>query len=206
MSTHPSLLVLAGIDACGKTTVLEMISKQYTHFKVLQWKDLSKTKETYICLPSDPASYVESLPPMNRALFFGGLIWELYEKQIRPSLDAGQTVIVDSYCYKWWAKETILKLSDPILDTIFSSLPKPDLVVFIDTDPSTVITRKIMSSYEKQGTTPAEAVDFQATVRNGMLKLIPAAKLRIVDGNTSLEQVYHKASQIMQQYSEEVAI
>lgn len=189
---NSSLIIISGIDGCGKTTVLRKLSENYPRYKIIKWSELTNT---HIKMQKLTPEYVNTLSPMGRALIFGSVAWEMYDKILQFAFDEKKIMIIDSYYYKYLARELEFGQTDPILSEIFFRLPNPELVVFIDTNPSDIVLRKELNIQEKKGRSLADAVAFQTAVRNRMLELIPDDILEIVSGNGSPDQVYNDVFQ-----------
>src|ERR1044072_1529457 len=137
------LVVLVGIDGCGKTTILNHLASRGHH--VSSWKYLSSvpnnrsprlTKTTLEYIRGLPfGDYVNDLQPFSRASFVLSLIFAEYEYIIKPLLDAGSDVITDTYYIRPLAKEVMRKKANKAVVMAASHLPPPDLVVKFQLDP-----------------------------------------------------------------------
>jgi thymidylate kinase len=155
--TRGRFIVLVGIDGSGKTTLLDAMSRAGVH--TTSWHDLRAHDVPAMLAPDAPTAVKSRLTPLARSMFIGGHLVAQYEYLVRPTLEQGTDVVLDSYYYKLLAKERQLGLAHPSLEALCDELPRPDALILIDTPPETSWSRKkdALSSYEYFGPVPSEA-------------------------------------------------
>lgn len=174
---------LLGIDGSGKTSILNALASRAPEYTVIDWHPFVGVSQ----IPTFPpglhhAEVLERLGSHSRAallLYFVSLEFDLL---IRPAVAEGRAVIVDSYWYKFAAKERVIGIAPAYLYEAYGALPHPRKVVFLDTPPEVAFGRKkTFTSYEARGG-KWNFVPFQAAVRAEMLRLISDLPHVILDG------------------------
>ena len=111
------------------------------------------------------------------------------EKNIRPALSAGLTVVMDRYFYSNAAYQGALGL-DPVKiidENRRRNFPEPDRVYFIDVDPQTAVDR--IEKRSSDGSVQLfERLEFLKQVRKIFLQVADNSFL-VVDGNGSPEDI-----------------
>ena len=159
-----SLIVLEGVDRSGKTTLSRRLAEAIPGAVLFHFPDRTTPVGRVIdlCLSkrvtvNDEALHV--LMSKNR--------WEKCD-EIKSALLSGKTVICDRYCYSGvaytMAKE-LLGRSPAWHKGPDIGLPRPDIVLYLDTDPEEAAQR------EGYGNELYERVAFQAKVRREYEKL-----------------------------------
>lgn len=117
------------------------------------------------------------------------------EKTIRPALDRGTTVISDRFAdstrvYQGATRGDLRSKVDALHSLMIER--EPDLTILIDMDPKTALQRGLARSsgedrFEDMG------LEFQQALRTGFLDLAKQdpARWRMIDGNRSIEDVWH---------------
>ena len=117
------------------------------------------------------------------------------EKTIRPALDRGTTVISDRFAdstrvYQGATRGDLRSKVDALHSLMIER--EPDLTILIDMDPKTALERGLARSsgedrFEDMG------LEFQQALRTGFLDLAKQdpARWRVIDGNRSIEDVWH---------------
>ncbi|MEO3809588.1 hypothetical protein ABGB17_11360 [Sphaerisporangium sp. B11E5] len=185
-------MVLAGIDGSGKSSVLSRLDVH--GLLTTNWCELRGHQETAALAPRNPTGVKNRLPPLSRAMFIGGHLVAQYEQLVRPSVEAGHSVLLDSYYYKVLAKELVLRASHPSLAELCAELPEPDCVIFVDVPPQVSFRRKDgrVSSYERfmRDSPHQDYVTFQSMVRDIIMRRVTEVPdHHIVDGDKPLSEV-----------------
>jgi thymidylate kinase len=183
-------LVVVGIDGSGKSTLLRALDVPGT--AVASWQDLRSHEAPATLAPESPTAIRNRVPPLARAMFIGGHLVAQYEYLVRPRIEAGINVVLDSYHFKLLAKEKLFGLGDESLERLCAELPLPDAVVFIDVDPRAAFERKegVLSPYEYQGEATLENfVAFQSTLRDLVLSQLASVPYVVVDGSADSANV-----------------
>ena len=117
------------------------------------------------------------------------------EKTIRPALERGTTVISDRFAdstrvYQGATRGDLRSKVDALHSLMIER--EPDLTILIDMDPKTALQRGLSRSsgedrFEDMG------LEFQQALRTGFLNLAKQepARWRVIDGNRSIEDVWH---------------
>lgn len=117
------------------------------------------------------------------------------EKTIRPALERGTTVISDRFAdstrvYQGATRGDLRSKVDALHSLMIER--EPDLTILIDMDPKTALQRGLARSsgedrFEDMG------LEFQQALRTGFLDLAKQdpARWRVIDGNRSIEDVWH---------------
>ncbi|WP_438961030.1 dTMP kinase [Nereida sp.] len=117
------------------------------------------------------------------------------EKTIRPALDRGTTVISDRFAdstrvYQGATRGDLRSKVDALHSLMIER--EPDLTILIDMDPKTALHRGLARSsgedrFEDMG------LEFQQALRTRFLDLAKQdpARWRVIDGNRSIEDVWH---------------
>lgn len=141
-------IVLLGIDGSGKTSLLRALAAR--GLRTAQWQQLRDHDVPAALAPTAPTAVKNGLTPLARAMFIGGHLVAQYEYLVRPQIETGRTVVLDSYYFKVLAKERILGVAHPALVDLCAELPQPDLLLHLDVTPQESRRRKQgrISSYE----------------------------------------------------------
>jgi thymidylate kinase len=169
----PRFLVLVGIDGSGKTTLLRALN--ISGLITTSWRELRSHEVPATLAPDAPTRIKNRVPLLSRAMFIGGHLVAQYEYLVRPALEDGANVMLDSYYLKLLAKERIFGTAHPALEELCHELPLPDGVIYVDVPPSVSFRRKAgnISPYEYIGTLSERSyVEFQSMVANEMKAMI----------------------------------
>ncbi|MBN3834981.1 hypothetical protein [Burkholderia sp. Ac-20344] len=189
---------LLGVDASGKTTLLNAIADRYPDITIAHWKQFSSVTLFPDLLPDlDPPETLRRLGPHSRAAQFCYLAALEYDMIVRPALAQGRPVIVDSYWYKFAAKMKVLDMAAPFLYSVCQSLPKPEKVLFLDTPLEIAHRRKREMNFFECNGRPADFVPFQQLVKTAMLHLAADVPLQRIDGRASLEELIRQVVEIV---------
>ncbi len=163
-------LVLVGIDGSGKTSLLSALAD--LGMLTGSWRDLRDHDLPQAMAPDAPTQIKTRLNPMPRTMFVGGHLVAQYEYLVRPAVEAGTDILLDSYWYKVLAKERLLGRLHPSLTELCRALPVPDAVVFLDVDPRVALRRKggRVTAYECLGAPGDESfLRFQTLLRQEIM-------------------------------------
>ncbi len=108
------------------------------------------------------------------------------ETAIKPSLEAGKTVISDRYIYSSLAYGAASGYDVEWLAEVNSPFPKPDLTIFIDVSPQTSIKRIAASRFSAELFEKEESLK---KVREEYMKLAKRFGFKIVNGERGIEEV-----------------
>lgn len=183
MKNRGAFICIEGIDGSGKTTQAKLLANRLkiSHNAVYTAEPSRGKIGTYI-----KKSYLygeKRLSIVLEALLFAADRIEHLENEIFPSLDKGCLVISDRYVYSSLAYQGAAGLSLNWIQKINEHALEPDLGVFIDVNPETVMHRL------KPKKSVMENIETQEKVREIYLKFVEDGKLIRIDGNKSKNEV-----------------
>jgi dTMP kinase len=176
-------ICIEGLDGCGKTTQAKLLVEklQKSHTAVYTAEPSQGKIGIFI---RNRILYGEKRPPTDvEALLFAADRIEHVENEIKPALALGQLVISDRYVYSSLAYQGAAGLSLEWIEKVNEHALKPDLAVFIDVDPKTVMRRL------KPRKSVMENMETQQKVRDVYLKFVAKGELARIDGDKPLSEV-----------------
>jgi dTMP kinase len=187
-----TLIVLEGIDGCGKTTQAGRLEAALSkHRKVERLREPGGTVvgEKIRELLANP-DHAEMTPRAELLLFMAARA-QLAVEKIGPALRGGLIVLLDRYYHSTAAYQGgasglgVGKVLD-LVDTL--RFPKPDLVVLLDLDPAEAATRMDRTKDRIE----ARGADFQWKVRSTFLKMArdDRKRFRVIDASKSQDDVH----------------
>lgn len=187
--TNPLFIVIVGIDGSGKSTLVESLGRR--GLRVRTWRDLQRIPAAAPFVPVKPILSRSAASPLFRAVFIGGYLAAEYDYLVKPCLEAGHSVILDSYYFKSLAKETFYMVSHPILAEICAALPKPDVVIYLDVDPTIAARRKKHFTPYEYNVSPEldDIVQFNRRISDIMQELISDIPKVIIDANSPANEL-----------------
>jgi dTMP kinase len=183
VSKRGVFICIEGLDGCGKTTQAKLLVKKLQKsYKAVYTAEPSRGKiGVFIrenCLYGEKrvSSEVE-------ALLFAADRVDHIENEIRPALNDGKLVVSDRYVYSSLAYQGATGLSIDWIEAINANALRPDLAIFLDVAPKTVMQRL------KEKKSVMETLETQQKVREFYLKFVEKGALVRVDGNQAKEGV-----------------
>lgn len=185
------LITFEGIDGCGKTTQVKLLS-EYLKKKGIK---CLVTREPGGTMEGEKIREIlmkEDLVPFAELFLFLASRAQHVEKLIIPALRDGKIVLVDrfidsSVAYQGFGRgigeDIVRELND-----LATKGTKPDLTFYIDIDVDEALKRKkVINRFE-------EEKSFLEKVRKGYLKLAEKERKRIVvlNGNMKVEEIHRK--------------
>ena len=191
MSKKGVFICIEGLDGCGKTTQAKLLAKKLGKSRnTLYTAEPSRGKiGTYIrnrCLYGE-----KRLSTVVEALLFAADRIEHVENEVLPALREGRLVISDRYIYSSLAYQGAAGLSLEWIENVNKHALKPDLAVFIDVDPKTVMYRL------KRKRSVMENMETQQRVRDVYLKFVAKGELVRLDGNRAKNEVAETLSALV---------
>jgi len=174
------LIVLEGLDGCGKTTQANLISKWLTE----QGNQILLTAE-----PSDNRigkfireilAGTEKVDPKTLALLFTADRYEHLQREVKPALDKSKIVIMERYVTSTIAYQAAQDVDEMWLSKMNEYAIKADLTVFIDMKPE-------LSDGRTDSGEIFENKEFQEKVYKEYMK---QDDMIIVDGHGSVDEVF----------------
>ena len=185
MNKEGRLVILAGIDGSGKSSLLA--SLEHYGFVVSHWKRL---RNVQLAKPLDfetPSQKVQMLSGKDRLVFIANYIKAEWNYLILPRLKQKKNVISDGFFIKFYAKECVYKRLDIDKLLSYSPLTGREFFILIDVPPLVAAERK-----KGIGVTPYECLHsaedfilFQGKQRKILLSFIQNFDYVIIDGMQS---------------------
>ncbi len=177
MDKKGAFIVIEGLDGSGKTTQAKLLVSK-----------LKKSRAAvYTAEPSlgkigkfirNRILYSEPRPPTTvEALLFAADRIEHIRNEVMPALENGCLVISDRYIYSSLAYQGSAGLSLEWIQTINKYAMKPDLALFVDVNPETVLRRL------KRKKSVMENFETQRKVRDVYLKYVKNGELTRINGD-----------------------
>jgi len=191
-----AFICIEGLDGCGKTTQAKLLtSKLMKSHNTIYTAEPSRGKiGSYIrecCLYGE-----KRLSTVVEALLFAADRVEHVENEVRPALNEGHLVISDRYVYSSLAYQGAAGLSLEWIEQVNAHALKPDLAIFIDVDPQTVMLRL------KPQRSVMEDLETQKKVRDIYLKFVERGDLVRLDGNRAMDEVAEELSALVLKFLE----
>jgi dTMP kinase len=177
-------ICIEGLDGCGKTTQTKLLVSRLKKkgYDAISTAEPSQGKigrfirKHYLNCEKRVSSIVE-------ALLFAADRFEHVEYEIIPGLDGGRIVVSDRYVYSSLAYQGAMGIDLEWIRRINEHAIIPDMAVFIDVAPETVIKRL------KPKRSVMENLENQRKVREVYLEFVRSKELTSVDGNKSKKEV-----------------
>lgn len=139
-------IVFEGLDGCGKTTQIKRLAAHFSETKMPYLLTAEPTEAPLGKLARDVLRGELSMTAEAFALLFAADRAEHVKKQIQPALDAGTHVFCDRFAYSNMAFQgTALPIGRIATFNEGAISLKPDLTLFIDTEPEEC-SRRMSSS------------------------------------------------------------
>ena len=194
MASRGIFICVEGLDGCGKTTQAKLLVKRLKKTQeAIYTAEPSKgeigklVKKCYLHAKKRGLAAVE-------ALLFAADRLEHLKNEVLPALDKGKTVVSDRYVFSSLAYQGAVGLDLDWIEEINKQAVRPDLAIFIDVEPETVIHRlKLKRSV-------MENLQTQLRVRDVYLKYVELGKLVRIDGNKPRREVSRDLFNLIKDY------
>ncbi len=177
MNKKGAFICIEGLDGSGKTTQAKLLAQKLrnSHNAVYtaepsQGKIGAFIRNSYLYGEKRLSCAIE-------ALLFAADRVEHVETEVLPALHQGKLVISDRYLYSSLAYQGAAGLSLEWIEKINEHALRPDLAVFIDVDPKTVMNRL------KPDKSVMENLETQQKVRKIYLKFVEKGSLTRINGD-----------------------
>jgi dTMP kinase len=207
----PGLFItLEGIDGCGKSTQLELLSHALEEtgadFIITRQPGGTRIGEKVRDIVLANAS--AGLAPLAELMLYAADRAQHVSELVRPALNAGRIVISDRYtdsttAFQGYGRGLDLEVVEE-LNRLATGGLNPDLTILFDIDPqeasarlrarkSAVESERGMTRFED------EAREFHNRVREGYLKLARAhtERIRVIDSSPSARETHEKVMAIV---------
>lgn len=176
------IVVLEGIDNCGKTTISELLAQ---HFKEIgHTVSISKELTTNVGSIIKNASKTSPLSPIMKTFLFAA------DRQLRlEEMEKGEydVLIFDRYLYSAIAYREAEGLDGRWVREVNRFIPPFDIGFYIDISPEESIRRNTDSKFNIHYT-----LEYLSCVRNGYLHEVNNGNLIMINGMCSIEDVYRQ--------------
>lgn len=180
---HGVFICVEGLDGSGKTTQARLLVKRLNKTCCAVYTaepsagDIGKLiKRRYLQVENRCSAVVE-------ALLFAADRVEHLTNEVLPALDEGKTVVSDRYVFSSLAYQGAAGLDLDWIEKVNAQAVCPDLAIFIDVDPETVVRRL------KKKKSVMENLQTQRRVCEVYLKYVERGRLVRIDGNKSKREV-----------------
>ncbi|MEM3612459.1 MAG: dTMP kinase [Candidatus Bathyarchaeia archaeon] len=184
MEKRGFFICVEGLDGCGKTTQAKILVRKLRKigYDAVYTAEPSRGKigkfiKRY-CLHGS-----KRISSIVEALLFAADRYEHVETEIIPALKDGKIVVSDRYLYSSLAYQGAAGLNLDWIRRINEHAIPPNLAIFIDVEPNTVIKRL------KPKKSVMENLETQRKVREVYLKFVENGELVRVNGNKSKREV-----------------
>jgi dTMP kinase len=183
MNPKGAFIVIEGLDGSGKTTQAKLLAAKLkkSHNAVFT-AEPSRGKIGKFIRNSILYDETRSLPSVEALLFAADRL-EHVKNEVLPAMEQGHLVVSDRYLYSSLAYQGSAGLSLDWIETINQHALKPDLALFIDVAPETVLMRL------KRKKSVMETLETQQKVREVYLKYVQNGSLTSINGNQPKKEV-----------------
>ncbi len=184
MKKRGLLICVEGLDGCGKTTQAKILVRKLRRIgynAVYTAEPTSGKIGRFIkryCLHGG-----KRVSNIVEALLFAADRYEHVATEIIPALKDGKIVVSDRYLYSSLAYQGAAGLNLDWIRRINEHVISPNLAIFLDVEPNTVIKRL------KPKKSVMENLETQRKVREVYLKFVENGELVRVNGNRSKREV-----------------
>jgi dTMP kinase len=191
------LICVEGLDGCGKTTQTKFLvaTLKRRGYDAVYTSEPSRGKiGRFIrrcCLHGEKRG-----SGIVEALLFAADRFEHVQSEVIPALNEGKLVISDRYVYSSLAYQGATGLDLKWIERINEHAIHPDLAIFIDVMPETVIQRL------KPKRSVMENLETQRKVREVYLEFVNKGELVRIDGNHSKEKVAEEILKVVLEFLE----
>jgi dTMP kinase len=189
-------ICIEGLDGCGKTTQAKLLVKELKrHYDAVYTAEPSSGNiGKFIkknCLHAEKRGSV-----LVEALLFAADRIDHVQNEILPALSKGRVVISDRYLYSSYAYQGAAGLELEWIEKLNKHAIRPDLSIFIDVKPETVVQRL------KRKKSVMEDLETQKKVREVYVKYVQKDQLVRLDGNKSKRAVAKDLFQTAREFLE----
>jgi dTMP kinase len=205
---HGRFVSFEGIEGCGKTTQIALLSEVLTQRKIPH----SVTREPggtavgegirRILLHSET---IHLTAAAELLLFYASRSQNILEK-IEPSLAQGEVVICDrfyhaSMAYQGYGRGIPIDFIEKLTELVCGSR-RPEITILLDIEPEIGLTRartRNSKRSEDEGRFEMEDVRFYTRIRNGYLELAAREpqRIQIINADRSIEEVHRSILQTL---------
>ena len=185
MEANGKFIVVEGIDGCGKTTQIARLADYYRGKGIEPVLLVEPTcGEWGKKALSVAEGGREDVSAEEELSYFMKDREENVEKNIKPALDAGRTVIQDRYYYSTAAYQGAIGFDwRDIVEISQRYCPQPDLVICLDIDPEVSLARIAKPNY-------FETAEYLRKVREIYREMRDLPNYHVIDADRPVDEVW----------------
>jgi dTMP kinase len=193
------LIVIEGPDASGRTSQISVIQQRLeADGHAVVTTGLRRSELIGEGILEAKRNFV--LGRRTLSLFYAADFADQLENKIIPALRAGYIVLADRYIFTLMARDAVRKISRTWSHTLYGFALKPDLVFYLDVDPSELIHRVFQKNfsldYYESGADLGLSEDmfesfikYQNMLAKEFNRMQKKYKLIPIDGNRTIEEI-----------------
>jgi dTMP kinase len=190
-------ICIEGLDGCGKTTQAKLLVKKLREkYDAVYTAEPSRGRIGQFikknCLHAEKRGSV-----LVEALLFAADRVDHVQNEIFPALSKGRVVVSDRYVYSSYAYQGAAGLELKWIEQLNEHALHPDLAIFIDVKPETVVQRL------KRRRSVMENLETQKKVREVYRKYVEKDQLVRLDGNKPKSAVAKDLLRTVEEFLEE---
>jgi len=197
MKAKGIFICIEGLDGCGKTTQTKLLVKKLRKkgYDAVYTAEPTHGKIGMLirkyCLHNE-----KRISPIIETLLFAADRLEHIEKEVSPALKESKILVSDRYVYSSLAYQGSAGVDLNWIKTVNKHALPPDLAIFIDVKPETVMQRlKLKKSV-------METLENQKKVREIYLRFVKEKELVKIDGNKSKKEVADSILKVVTEFLE----
>lgn len=138
------LITVEGTDGVGRTTQIGML-REWLELRGHGVVETGWTRSELVGRAITEAKQFRSLNKLTYALLYAADFADRLEKEIIPALRSGFVVLADRYVFTAFARALVRGADPQWVRDLYGFAPKPNLVIYLQADITTVIRRTIPS-------------------------------------------------------------
>lgn len=217
-SNRLPIVAFEGIDGAGKSTACLKLSR------MLNARRVSSEVLSAPCFVFDQLAAPNSVRAVREAERLGPIALCLsnaaefatsWESVAVPAQSAGRLILGDRFVHSALVRDVVRGVDESYVRHVYSFVPAPDLVVFIDVEPDVAFRRiersREVGYYEAGCDVIRNALEprlaflaFQTACRNRYHEVLPEDRTAVVDGGRSPDQVLQQIIEAMKEHLPDV--
>jgi len=194
MEGKAALIVIEGLDGSGKTTQAKLLVRALRKTRNAVFTAEPSKGEIGRFIRKRILYGEKRVPTAVEALLFAADRIDHVRNEVAPMLAEGKTVVCDRYLYSSLAYQGSAGLSIDWIQTINQHAQRPDLALFIDVNPETMLKRLTRRK------SVMENLETQKKVREIYLHFVTNGELTKVDGEKDKAEVAQGILKIVSEF------